>query len=125
AWMRERVDFWWPRFRTFAEADGLAKYEAGTPKARRQRRREAFVREQRLADRGVEMVRFGWEDAVEHGDELAARLRSAFDRGQARDSEPRWRADDPYDAGLWPRLPPPDIDADPWDQAQWLARRPS
>ncbi|HZO68412.1 MAG TPA: hypothetical protein VFB74_25740 [Kribbellaceae bacterium] len=108
-WTSERVDFWWPQFRTFAEADGLAKYEAATPKQRRQQMRAVFVREQRLADLGLEMVRFGWEDAVDDAKGLCGRLRSAFDRGAARPGEaPRWRSDDPYDVMLWPRIPPPD-----------------
>jgi len=67
------------------------------------------VREQRLADLGLEMVRFGWEDAVDDAKGLCGRLRSAFDRGAARPGEaPRWRSDDPYDVMLWPRIPPPD-----------------
>lgn len=30
-WMTERVDFWWPEFRTVAEADGLAKSSRRRP----------------------------------------------------------------------------------------------
>lgn len=108
-WMPQRVNFWWPQYRTFAEADGLAKYEADTPKERRQRMRAAFVREQQLADLGLEMVRFGWEDAVDDGKSLCGRLRSAFARGAARPGEtPRWRTNDPHDVMLWPLIPPPD-----------------
>jgi AbiEi antitoxin C-terminal domain len=59
-WTAERVDLWWPQFTTFAEADGMAKYEAATPAERRRRMRRAFAREQYLADLGLEFVRFGW-----------------------------------------------------------------
>lgn len=108
-WAGERVDFWWPRFRTFAEADGLAKYEAATPRERRDLQRKAFQREQRLADHGLEMVRFGWEDAVLEPDDLCERLDKAFARGSTRTGRaPRWQAPDPDDPRLWPVIPPDD-----------------
>ncbi|MER7250141.1 hypothetical protein [Kribbella sp. NPDC000426] len=91
-WMPERVDFYWPRFRTVAEADGLAKYEADTPAERRRRMRRSHRRDQRLADRGVELVHFGWEDAVATSSDLSARLRAAFIRGTSRTTAaPTWR----------------------------------
>lgn len=100
-WMLERVDFWWPWFRTVGEADGLAKYEAKTPQERRRLLRKSHRRDQRLADRGVELVHFGWEDVIDPRSDLIARLRSAFARGQARPGDPpRWRA-----------VPPPQADA--------------
>lgn len=111
-WLPERVDFWWPQFRTLAEADGLAKYEGATPEERRRRHRAAFVREQRLADRGVELVRFGWEDAIDGSEDLAARLVRAFQRGLRRTDPPAvWRFEDPYGAN-WPRLSVPELDSD-------------
>lgn len=94
-WTKERVDFWWPQFKTFAEADGLAKYEAATPEERRGRMRRAFAREQYLADLGMEFVRFGWEDAVRAPAKLAGRLRAAFARGSRRPTTVVWRAPDP------------------------------
>jgi hypothetical protein len=94
-WTRERVDFWWPQFKTFAEADGMAKYEAATPDERRRRMRRAFAREQYLADLGLEFVRFGWEDAVRAPAKLAGRLRAAFARGSRRPVAVPWRAPDP------------------------------
>ncbi len=109
AWMNERVDFWWPEFRTFAEADGLAKYDAPTPAERRALQRAAFVREQGLADLGLEMVRFGFEDAVMTPAELAERIHRAFARGTARGVDIPWRAPDPYDRLLWPKDPPDDL----------------
>ena len=91
-WMTERVDFWWPEFRTVGEADGLEKFEAPTAGERRWLRRRAFERDQRLADRGLELVHFGWEDAVRRPDDLIRRFRAAFDRGSRRtDAPPTWR----------------------------------
>ncbi|TCC29254.1 hypothetical protein [Kribbella sindirgiensis] len=100
-WMPERVDFWWPWFRTVGEADGLAKYEANSPAERRLLLRRSHRRDQRLSDRGVELVHFGWEDVVDPRSDLIARLRAAFARGESRTTEPpRWRA-----------VPPPRADA--------------
>ncbi|MEV0802644.1 hypothetical protein AB0I34_33445 [Kribbella sp. NPDC050281] len=91
-WMKERVDLWWPDFRTVGEADGLEKFEAATATARRRLLRRSFRRDQRLADLGVELVHFGWEDAVSHPDQLVRRLRAAFDRGSRRTGPaPTWR----------------------------------
>lgn len=91
-WLAERVDFWWPEFRTVAEADGLQKFEAATAEERRRVLRRSFERDQRLADRGLELVHFGWEDAVRRPRELAARLRAAFARAAQRTGDPpTWR----------------------------------
>ncbi len=91
-WLADRVDFWWPEFRTVGEADGLAKFEASTAAERRWLLRRAFERDQRLADRGLELVHFGWEDVVRGPDELAHRFRAAFDRGSRRtEPPPTWR----------------------------------
>ncbi|WP_165555487.1 hypothetical protein [Kribbella pittospori] len=92
-WMPERVDFWWPTYRTVAEADGLAKYEAASAAERRRLLRRSHRRDQRLSDRGIELVHFGWEDAVDPRSDLFARLRAAFHRGETRPGEPpTWRA---------------------------------
>jgi hypothetical protein len=100
-WMLERVDFWWPWFRTVGEADGLAKYEASSPEERRSLLRQSHRRDQRLSDRGVELVHFGWEDVVDPRSDLIDRLRAAFARGEARHTEPpQWRT-----------APPPTADA--------------
>ena len=91
-WMVERVDFWWPEFRTVAEADGLQKFEAPSVDERRRRLRRSFERDQRLADRGLELVHFGWEDAVRISEQLVRRLRAAFERGAGRTGAPPvWR----------------------------------
>ncbi|NEA33038.1 hypothetical protein [Streptomyces sp. SID13031] len=97
-WAEERVDFWWPEFRTVVEADGLAKFDAPTVKLRRRALRRAFERDQRLADRDLELVHFGWEDAVLRPDQLAERLTAAFARGTRRTgTAPVWRTTDPDD----------------------------
>lgn len=91
-WMVERVDFWWPEFRTVAEADGLLKFEAKTTGERRRLLRRSFQRDQRLADRDLELVHFGWEDVVRRPTHLVHRLRAAFDRGSRRTGvQPTWR----------------------------------
>ncbi|MFC0625191.1 hypothetical protein [Kribbella deserti] len=101
-WTPERTDFWWPQFRTHAEADGLAKFEAATPAERRRLHRAAFVREQRLAAHGAELVRFGWEDAVHEPADLVRRLRQAFARGLRRTGPPiRWRVAPPGFEASW------------------------
>jgi hypothetical protein len=91
-WLPVRVDLWWPEFRTVGEADGLEKYDAATPAERRRRLRRAHERDQRLADRGVEVVHFGWEDAVFGPTALVRRFEAAFARGARRtDPAPTWR----------------------------------
>lgn len=91
-WLTDRVDLWWPEFRTVGEADGLEKYEAATARERRGRLRRAFERDQRLADRGLELVHFGWEDVVFRPEALLRRFGAAFERGSRRtDPAPTWR----------------------------------
>jgi hypothetical protein len=103
-WSAERVDFWWPEFRTVAEADGLGKFEAPTPEESRRLLRRFFDRDYRLAEHNLELVHFGWEDVVRNPAELAARLRAAFARGGRRTGpEPVWRTTDPDDPAIWPR----------------------
>lgn len=102
-WMAERVDFWWPQYRTVVEADGLAKFDAPTLKQRRRILRRSFEREQRLADLDLELVHFGWEDAILKPDQVAERLRAAFTRGTRRTGPPPpWRTTDPDDPTLYP-----------------------
>ncbi|GAA1513955.1 hypothetical protein [Kribbella lupini] len=87
-WMPERVDFWWPEFRTVAEADGLAKYDGSTAEDRRWQLRRGHLRDQRLSDRDVELVHFGWEDVAGDPGRLIHRLRTAFTRAERRTGEP-------------------------------------
>ncbi|MGW6275969.1 hypothetical protein [Kribbella sp. NPDC055071] len=101
-WMLERVDFWWPWFRTVGEADGLAKYDGDTPEERRRQLRRSHRRDQRLSDRAVELVHFGWEDVLDPHSDVIRRLRAAFARGSARPGDcPPWRAPDPHNPTAW------------------------
>lgn len=70
-----RADFVWERFRTIAEADGLLKYS--DPSALRDEK----LRQEALADRGYEVVRFTWKQLHEDPAGVAARIRRGFARG--------------------------------------------
>jgi predicted transcriptional regulator of viral defense system len=70
-----RVDFYWERFRTVAEADGEMKYESKFA-ATHQLRRDAELR-----DAGFEVVHFGWHDICDTPEQVAASIRAAFRRG--------------------------------------------
>lgn len=78
-----RVDFLWDDVRVIGEADGLGKYEADGARMTRDIVRAEKRREERLADAGFEVVRWGWEDA-RNPVRLAHRLRAAFARGAER-----------------------------------------
>ncbi|MEU0093435.1 hypothetical protein [Kribbella sp. NPDC006257] len=107
-WMDERVDFWWPEYRTIGEGDGLGKFEAATAAERRRLLRRHQHRDHRLADLDVEVVHFGWED-VGRPAELADRFRAAFSRGLRRTGDsPVWRTPDLAD---YPFRPHPGHDA--------------
>jgi very-short-patch-repair endonuclease len=70
-----RVDFYWKRFRTVAEADGELKYD-NRFEATYQLRRDADLREA-----GFEVVHFGWTDVFFSPMQVAASIRAAFRRG--------------------------------------------
>ena len=70
-----RVDFYWKRFRTVAEADGELKYD-NRFEATYQLRRDADLREA-----GYEVVHFGWSDVFFTPTQVAASIRAAFRRG--------------------------------------------
>lgn len=73
-----RVDQLWRRQRVVGEADGLGKYtDAAVLRAEK-------LREDRLRDLGLEVVRYTWRDVVRHPDELAERIRRAFARSARR-----------------------------------------
>jgi very-short-patch-repair endonuclease/predicted transcriptional regulator of viral defense system len=76
-----RVDFYWERFRTIAEADGEMKYDNRFA-ATHQLRRDADLR-----DAGFEVVHFGWRDIYETPAQVAASIRAAFRRGVRRRQE--------------------------------------
>jgi predicted transcriptional regulator of viral defense system len=71
-----RVDFYWHRFRTVAEADGELKYENNFA-ATHQLRRDTDLR-----DAGFEVVHFGWRDIFDTPEQVAASIRAAFRRSR-------------------------------------------
>jgi len=73
-----RVDHYWRERRVIGEADGRGKYAgAGALWAEK-------VREDRLRDAGFEVVRYGWQEARDRPERLAARVRAAFARAARR-----------------------------------------
>ncbi len=71
-----RVDFWWRALRLVGEFDGRIKYRIGGVADRRtleDRLWDEKVREDRMRDAGLRVVRWTWDDAWEPG-RLADRL---------------------------------------------------
>ncbi|MCW2614617.1 MAG: hypothetical protein JWN08_1611 [Frankiales bacterium] len=73
-----RVDHRWARSRTVAEADGLLKYDS--PDVLRKEK----LREDWLRDRGEQVVRYVWDEALRRPDVIVDRLRRAFLRSTWR-----------------------------------------
>ncbi len=67
-----RGDFYWARYRTIAEADGMAKYE--NP----QRARDQMRRDRLLRDEGYKVVHFTWRELFETAGLVITRIRKAF-----------------------------------------------
>jgi hypothetical protein len=67
-----RGDFYWARYRTIAEADGMAKYE-DPQRARDQLRRDGLLR-----DAGYRVVHFTWREIFEAPTVVVARIRKSF-----------------------------------------------
>ncbi|MQA85171.1 MAG: DUF559 domain-containing protein [Streptosporangiales bacterium] len=76
-----RVDFYWPRYVTVVEADGLAKYERGPYVLVAEK-----LREERLREAGFEVIRIVWDDVVKRPQQTAQRIRRAFARGLERNA---------------------------------------
>lgn len=72
-----RADFFWPGYRTVAEADGAVTY-ASPERAISQRGRDV-----RLRDGGFEVVHFSWHEIMTVPWQVVASLRAAFARGGA------------------------------------------
>jgi Transcriptional regulator, AbiEi antitoxin/Protein of unknown function (DUF559) len=70
-----RVDFYWRRHRTIAEADGKAKYRDDKRNVTWQLERDAMLREA-----GFEVVHFTWAEIVYAPEQVIARIRAAFAR---------------------------------------------
>lgn len=73
-----RVDHLWREQGVVGEADGLAKYTS-TLDVRLEK-----LREDRLRDAGLEVVRYTWDQAWNEPEQLAARVRRAFARARRR-----------------------------------------
>jgi very-short-patch-repair endonuclease len=75
-----RVDFYWKKYRTAAEADGAMKYDQDPGLARRQLRRDHLLRAE-----GYEVVHFTWQDINFSPDLVVAWIRQAFQRQADRE----------------------------------------
>jgi hypothetical protein len=88
-----RVDFVWEGMRTVGELDGRTKYvdldRDGSALWREK------LREDRLRDLGLEVVRGYWSDGDDGGAALAERLRRAFARGSRAVGEPAYLIKEP------------------------------
>jgi hypothetical protein len=71
------VDFYWDEFGVAGEADGLLKYRDDGSLASEK------LRQERLEEVGLVVVRWGWADVTRASAVLERRLRRAFDRGAA------------------------------------------
>jgi Transcriptional regulator, AbiEi antitoxin len=78
-----RVDFYWDEFGVVGEADGLEKYDESIPSLR-----EEKLRQERLEQAGLIVVRWGWEERNAF-DPVASRLRAAFARAKRPDRAAR------------------------------------
>jgi hypothetical protein len=75
-----RVDFFWPAYRTVAEADGLIKYLLGSPAEVRQTVEDEQERQRAIEAANYAVFRFAWDDLADRVGLLAG-LREAFARG--------------------------------------------
>jgi hypothetical protein len=86
-----RTDFYWDEFGVVGEADGAGKYEiAGASLLKEKERQE------RVEDRGLVVVRWGW-DATRHPEDLRRRVERGFERGLA-DPDQVYRANGRFDS---------------------------
>jgi hypothetical protein len=97
-----RVDFVWREHRTVCEVDGRKKYVGAAPDGDAIARRERAlwdekVREDRIRDTGLEVVRGYWSDRSDGGAALAERIRRAFARAGAAATEGTYRIVDERD----------------------------
>ncbi|HEX4658645.1 MAG TPA: type IV toxin-antitoxin system AbiEi family antitoxin domain-containing protein [Streptosporangiaceae bacterium] len=69
-----RVDFYWGKYLTIAEADGMLKYADAT------RAVKQLERDQMLREAGYKVVHFTWRQLFRETDRLIARIRDAFAR---------------------------------------------
>ena len=69
---RYSVDFYWPRHKVIAEADGAIKYSDQRAAIRQLRR------DQQLRDLGYKVVHFTWRELFQDQAAVVARIRKAF-----------------------------------------------
>ena len=95
------VDFLWREQGVVGEADGLLKYDTdrGEPLAGGADRLDALraekLRQERLEQLGLIVVRWGWKDIVDRPEHTVGRVRAALSRGAARGGASGPRADLP------------------------------
>jgi very-short-patch-repair endonuclease len=68
---RYSVDFYWPRHRVIAEADGAMKYSDQRAAVRQ------LTRDQQLRDLGYKVVHFTWPELFKNPEKVTARIRNA------------------------------------------------
>jgi hypothetical protein len=81
-----RVDFYWPEHATVLEIDGLAKYDGGDPGALMREK----LRQQRLEELGLIVVRATWHQLVHEPAATADRIRRAFGIAATRPQPTIW-----------------------------------
>ena len=74
----DRVDFYWKRHRTIGEADGLLKYRLDGLQPRPDALIVEKLRQERLEDMGLRVVRWTWRQLHHDPDGLEARIRRAW-----------------------------------------------
>jgi len=77
------VDFAWPDHGTVAEFDGRLKYLPDNDRGPHRLWHEK-LREDRLRDAGLEVVRITWDDVTVRPSDVARRVRAAFARADVR-----------------------------------------
>ncbi len=91
-----RVDFYWDDVGVVGEADGMGKYVSLEVV------RAEKLRQERLEQAGLVVVRWGWHD-LDNVAALAARINTAHDRGSRRLAEDRrWRTGIELGHRQWP-----------------------
>jgi very-short-patch-repair endonuclease len=75
-----RVDFYWRKYRTIAEADGLMKYRDQDPGEAQRRAIAQLRRDQLLRETGHDVVHFTWQQLFYQEDRVITWLTTSFTR---------------------------------------------
>ncbi len=86
-----RLDFLWDEEYTAGEFDGRLKYTGADPDVLYKEK----LREDRLRDAGIEVLRFGWADAQAFSPSIRRKALDAFARAAQRTSRPSLRIKKP------------------------------